>query len=699
MRMRNDRTSSAATASARVEPLEAKCLLSASFRGLGGAPDPPAGAGLLSLPAGISADGSTVYGSAPARTDGGTRSWPVLFRWTASEGLTLPAGVDHVFPFSGAVTDPASFAVHDVSDDGSVAIGSVSNGTSGPGERSEAFRWSQRDGLAFITPLTSAALAGDASTGSGTSAGGSTVVGTRWDVREATAMVPGSQRVFRWTEAGGVQDLPGLPGASPAESFISGVWRAVSDDGSVIVGRARSAARNWHAFRWTAEGGTVSLGDLPGGRVDSHSTAVSADGAVVVGDSESAAGIQAFRWTRDGGMVGLGDLPGGEFGSVTHAVSADGSVVVGLSFSGAGTQVFRWTQAGGMQALGDLPGGTVGSNFGDMSADGSVVVGRSNSERGSEPFVWDARNGMRSVESVLAEAGVNLGGWSLADVRLQDNTLPPLKVSSDGTTIVGTGRNPDGVLEGWVATIAGPVPPVATIVARHVFYNRSAFDGSDGAANASDDGAIATDKNALLAGQRRLPGFDNVTSFDKGINGVMVDVENLPEAPGDPLTAADFEFGGALRPVSVTVRRGAGAGGSDRVTLTWTDYSPGQETATMATANGWLVVTVRANERTGLARPDVFSFGNLIGEAGDENTPPFRVSALDLAAVKQALFRPASITTPTDFNRDGATNALDVAAVKRALSRSLPLPPPLAAFADGAAPGARRVAEEVGLVS
>src|SRR5678809_602144 len=44
-----------------------------------------------------------------------------------------------------------------------------------------------------------------------------------------------------------------------------------------------------------------------------------------------------------------------------------------------------------------------------------------------------------------------------------------------------------------------PAPAPAIVVARHVFYNHSAFDGSDADANAADDGAIAPDKNALLA--------------------------------------------------------------------------------------------------------------------------------------------------------------------------------------------------------
>lgn len=43
------------------------------------------------------------------------------------------------------------------------------------------------------------------------------------------------------------------------------------------------------------------------------------------------------------------------------------------------------------------------------------------------------------------------------------------------------------------------LPP--EVVARHVFYNHSAFDGHDPAANTDDDNAIAIDKRALLPGR------------------------------------------------------------------------------------------------------------------------------------------------------------------------------------------------------
>ena len=71
------------------------------------------------------------------------------------------------------------------------------------------------------------------------------------------------------------------------------------------------------------------------------------------------------------------------------------------------------------------------------------------------------------------------------------------------------------------------------VVGRHVFYNESAFDGDDPAAEAADDDAIAPDVFPLLHGpsstyptQQTM--FRNYTSYEKGLNGLMVDIWNLP---------------------------------------------------------------------------------------------------------------------------------------------------------------------------
>ncbi len=212
-----------------------------------------------------------------------------------------------------------------------------------------------------------------------------------------------------------------------------------------MVGRSHPASGPNEAFRWTQAGGMVDLGDLTGG-VDSDAYATSADGSVVVGVSNSTLGTdEAFRWTQAGGMVGLGDLPGGQFRSFASDVSADGSVVVGRSYSASSAEeAFRWTEAGGMVGLGG-----VYSRATATSADGSVVVGHINSATG-KAWLWDSTNGMQDLEQVLTSLDIDFTGWTLSYAG---------DVSDDGFTIVGSGINPSGYHEAWIANISVAVIP------------------------------------------------------------------------------------------------------------------------------------------------------------------------------------------------------------------------------------------------
>ncbi|HEY2893018.1 MAG TPA: sialidase family protein, partial [Pirellulales bacterium] len=204
---------------------------------------------------------------------------------------------------------------------------------------------------------------------------------------------------------------------------------------------------------------------------------------------------------------------------------------------------------------------------------------------------------------------------------------------------------------------ATPFIAEAAVVGRSIFYDNSTFDGNNPQANAADDGAIAPDKQALLPGAKAS--FANYTSYSGGINGIMVDIANL----AGPLTAADFEFhvgntndprswAAAPAPASISVRPGAGADGSARVTITWADD---------AIANRWLQVTVRATAATGLARPDVFYFGNAIGESGDRTNS----AAVDMQDELNARnnprgwSNPAPIDSAYDYNRDGLVSPAD----------------------------------------
>jgi probable HAF family extracellular repeat protein len=206
----------------------------------------------------------------------------------------------------------------------------------------------------------------------------------------------------------------------------------LSADGTIVVGDSSTLSDATEAFKWTASDGVIGLGDLPGNSHRSTANAISANGSVIVGESESASGREAFIWTGINGMVGLGDLPGSGFYSTAQDISADGTVIVGFSRSGNGLEAFRWTEAGGMVGLGDLPGGSFQSRATAVSADGSVVVGNSSYALGAadEAFLWTEESGMIGLGG--------LPGQIPGDFKQLSSAID---ISADGKVVVGQANN------------------------------------------------------------------------------------------------------------------------------------------------------------------------------------------------------------------------------------------------------------------
>jgi probable HAF family extracellular repeat protein len=250
---------------------------------------------------------------------------------------------------------------------------------------------------------------------------------------------------FRWTRRGGMEPLGHLRGGGA----LSGA-SAVSADGGVVVG-CSDTAFGVEAFRWTRAAGLVGLGDLPGGRTYSTATDVTPDGRVVVGSGTSELGEEAFRWTAGTGLVGLGELPGGRVGSQALAVSADGRTVVGHSHASDHFEAFVWTEASGMVGLGfPFPGTLRTSAAVAVSCDGSVVLGDASSDvltvGGGRPFYWTRDEGLRLLDEVLTrDYGLELEGWILLTVA---------GMSDNGRVIFGTGFAPDGSYAAWKATLS-----------------------------------------------------------------------------------------------------------------------------------------------------------------------------------------------------------------------------------------------------
>jgi uncharacterized delta-60 repeat protein len=272
----------------------------------------------------------------------------------------------------------------------------------------------------------------------------------------------------------------------------------------------------------------------------------------------------------------------------------------------------------------------------------------------------------------------NLSGFTLFHDRDDDGVLDPGEesvVASEegwGNLVLYPGEIVWRVLprEGWEATTpvrgAGTynVPTsyaptfgfrrVGGVLGRSVFYNNSAYDGYTPGADARDADAIATDKRALLPGQTATAA--NYTSYSRGINGIILD---LPASA--LLTASDFAFDvgsgaagsqwtAAPAPRSVTVTQSHT--GIDRVTLIWPDG---------AIKNQWLRVTVKPTDNTRLSTPDVFYFGNLVGDTFDATAGAASVTTADAMRTRNATLgrRRVLITSLFDHNRDGRIDVRD----------------------------------------
>jgi probable HAF family extracellular repeat protein len=270
------------------------------------------------------------------------------------------------------------------------------------------------------------------------SANGSAVVG-----RDDSA----GARAFRYS--GSLSFLGGLnPSGSPANQGRS--W-AISSDASTVVGSVASPASTAgeQAFRWTSAGGLVPMGFL--GSINNNGISflseardVSGNGSVIVGFSSSPAGQSAFRWTAATGMTDLGRFSGDTSNYLASAVSTDGTVIVGSSPEHGG---FSWTLAGGLQAL---TGFTTAAKPLDTNANGSVIVGSDKlpTDLNTAAVFWRGGVEFKLKDYLISQGNTAVVGWDLRLVTA---------VSDDGLTVAGTGIDPSGFSEAFIANIS-PVP-------------------------------------------------------------------------------------------------------------------------------------------------------------------------------------------------------------------------------------------------
>ncbi|MCA9234075.1 MAG: hypothetical protein KDA44_01295 [Planctomycetales bacterium] len=213
--------------------------------------------------------------------------------------------------------------------------------------------------------------------------------------------------------------------------------------------------------------------------------------------------------------------------------------------------------------------------------------------------------------------------------------------------------------------LAGPSPAsnelnvtvqFPSVVSTQVFYNNSYYDGQNGSSNGTDTLAAATDKQPLLPGQTAT--FANYTSYEKGLNGVFINVANLEVLPR--VDDLEFRVGNdddptgwaqAPTPTFLNTYPGRGPGGSTQIAVVWADN---------AIRNEWLQVTLIAQPHLQLTEDHVFYFGNFIGDSGAGGNTA--VDSADELATRSNLTAPggAGIANVFDFNRDKQVDSQDV---------------------------------------
>jgi hypothetical protein len=185
--------------------------------------------------------------------------------------------------------------------------------------------------------------------------------------------------------------------------------------------------------------------------------------------------------------------------------------------------------------------------------------------------------------------------------------------------------------------------------------------GYSGLGSSIDTGKVLAKEGAAPT----LLTYDNLINTSRGINGMVFDIQNLPGT----VTSADFVFqmsptgafdlgahpvGGwtsAPVPSTVTVIPGSPA----RVSIAWPDN---------AIANRWLRVSVKANANTGLAAPEVYYIGHLLGETTGPSGSVFTVAFADITPIRGAVGSTVNASSIHDIDKNGTVAFADISAMR-----------------------------------
>ena len=240
-----------------------------------------------------------------------------------------------------------------------------------------------------------------------------------------------SQRATVWSGSGWATktDL----GTLKADNSWNSVATAVNGDGSVVVGHSDwdgssdSRATVWSGSGWATK---TDLGTLKSDNLGvSYARAVSSDGSLVLGEAQNDNGeIHATVWSGSGWTTktDLGTLKSDNSGnSKVHGISRDSSVVAGRADNDNGEEratVWSGSNWTTKTDLGTLKTDNSGSSsVNAISADGNFAVGLADNDNGDyRAAVWNLRSfNIRAADTANTRASLSLLSADTASLLAQ----------------------------------------------------------------------------------------------------------------------------------------------------------------------------------------------------------------------------------------------------------------------------------------
>lgn len=354
---------------------------------------------------------------------------------------TTPPCFQGLGDLPGGASSSSAFSL---SADGTTVVGE-SQSASG----TEAFRWRSVEGI-----VSAGELAGGSfySRAEDVSADGSIVAGS--SSSQNSGAFPQLEG-FRWSSVTGPVGIGDLSGGG-----FSSTSRGISDDGGIIVGFSAGNLPPAQPFRWTEASGMQQL-PLPGGWSGIAMT-VSGDGSTAFGFASAGnpnISAHLVRWTTPTTFEDLGAFPDESHAAIPFRCSTNGQNVVGYACSATCTP-FEWKNAVGFTALQVLTGATNGRALA-ITNDASLVSGYCETAGVQQAVIWGPTRVVEPVADVLMQNGISVpAGWSLL-------TSEDIVVNGNVVTICGSGTNPQGNPEAWIARYASPPPCEGAQVSQH----------------------------------------------------------------------------------------------------------------------------------------------------------------------------------------------------------------------------------------